>query len=157
MAVATGNSVPTHHDGSSNDTMHAFSSQDHPVATATTTLRSPYYRTLSERTDRPMNEVDYRLGSTGSDKDVSGPRLRYLWCNEDDPLSGQTLYLGGEVGSDGNIYYIPGHGTSQEHSLDPCTMIWLFEYCLTLTNSLLLYFLCPMLGRLHHVSNIAVT
>jgi hypothetical protein len=50
----------------------------------------------------PENIVDYR--------EKNGPLLNLLW-NEDskEPLQGQTLYLGGEVGSDGNIYCIPGH------------------------------------------------
>lgn len=51
--------------------------------------------------DNPLNHVDY--GSTG------GPSLSVLWSKE--PLSGQTLFLGGEVGCDGKIYNIPGHAT----------------------------------------------
>jgi hypothetical protein len=35
-----------------------------------------------------------------------GPLLKYLWAPE---LSGQSLYLGGAVGSDDNLYFIPGH------------------------------------------------
>ena len=48
----------------------------------------------------PKNRVDYRP--------VNGPLLELLW-SEDEPLAGQTLFLGGEVGSDGKIYCIPGH------------------------------------------------
>jgi len=55
-----------------------------------------------EAKPRPFNEIDYR--SRG------GPKLSYLWNpNPDEALVGQTLYLGGEVGSDGKIYFIPGH------------------------------------------------
>lgn len=50
----------------------------------------------------PDNIIDYR--------DQGGPLLQYLWCQKE-PLVGQTLYLGGEVGSDGNIYCIPGHAS----------------------------------------------
>jgi len=38
-----------------------------------------------------------------------GPLLQYLWAPRDNTIQGQTLYLGGDVGSDGNIYCIPGH------------------------------------------------
>lgn len=62
--------------------------------------------------DRPFNEVDYR--SRG------GPKLTYLWPHDDEALVGQTLYLGGEVGSDGKIYFIPGHA-SRVLQLDPDT------------------------------------
>lgn len=48
----------------------------------------------------PDNIVDHR--------EENGPLLNLLWC-KGEPLQGQTLYLGGEVGSDGNIYCIPGH------------------------------------------------
>jgi hypothetical protein len=48
----------------------------------------------------PPNEVDHRP--------KGGPLLKLLWC-DGEPLHGQTLYLGGEVGSDGKIYCIPGH------------------------------------------------
>jgi hypothetical protein len=53
----------------------------------------------------PENRVDHRPNN--------GPLLTLLW-SEEEPLHGQTLYLGGEVGSDGNIYCIPGHGTRKE-------------------------------------------
>ncbi|KAL3939893.1 MAG: hypothetical protein SGBAC_005467 [Bacillariaceae sp.] len=59
----------------------------------------------------PDNTLDHRA--------QGGPLLQYLWCEPNmtrtgrpsmiPPLQGQTLYLGGEVGSDGNIYCIPGH------------------------------------------------
>lgn len=55
-------------------------------------------------TMHPTDDVDYR--------DQGGPRLTYLWCQNEDKeqlLKGQSLYLGGEVGSDGRIYCIPGH------------------------------------------------
>lgn len=79
-----------------------------------------------ESSERPINEVDYRP--------QGGPHLRYLWCKDegDGPsgnnqgsssvslLRGQTLYLGGEVGSDGKIYFIPGHAP-QVLRLDPQT------------------------------------
>jgi hypothetical protein len=45
------------------------------------------------------DNVDYRA--------QGGPRLTYLWCEKE--LSGQSLYLGAEVGCDEKIYCIPGH------------------------------------------------
>jgi hypothetical protein len=48
----------------------------------------------------PENSLDHRA--------EGGPLLEYLWSTEE-PLHGQTQYLGGEVGSDGHIYCIPGH------------------------------------------------
>ena len=51
----------------------------------------------------PDNILDHR--SRG------GPLLQYLWTPPENPIQGQSLYLGGEVGSDGNIYCIPGHAT----------------------------------------------
>jgi hypothetical protein len=60
------------------------------------------YPSFTEVKERPINKVDYRQ--------QGGPLLEYLWC-EDEPLSGQSLYLGGEVGADGKIWFIPGHGT----------------------------------------------
>lgn len=47
------------------------------------------------------NVMDYRS--------IGGPLLSYLWCNGDAELSGQSLYLGAEIGSDGHMYCIPGH------------------------------------------------
>ena len=64
--------------------------------------------------ERPFNEVDYR--SRG------GPKLTYLWPHDDEALVGQTLYLGGEVGSDGKVYFIPGHAP-RVLQLDPETDI----------------------------------
>lgn len=64
--------------------------------------------------ERPFNETDYRS--------QQGPKLTYLWCHDDEALVGQTLYLGGEVGSDGKIYYIPGHAR-RVLQLDPETDI----------------------------------
>lgn len=49
----------------------------------------------------PDNIRDYR--------EEGGPLLNYLWAPKNEPIHGQNLYLGGEVGSDGNIYCIPGH------------------------------------------------
>jgi hypothetical protein len=63
--------------------------------------RPPYQRDNKH----PDNTVDHREAD-------NGPLLNLLWCQEEEgiaPLQGQTLYLGGEVGSDGNIYCIPGH------------------------------------------------
>lgn len=48
----------------------------------------------------PKDVVDHRP--------EGGPLLSLLWA-EPEPLHGQTLYLGGEVGVDGKIYCIPGH------------------------------------------------
>jgi hypothetical protein len=58
----------------------------------------------------PPNIVDHRPNG--------GPLLSLLWCEE--PLHGQTLYLGGEVGVDGKIYCIPGHA-SRVLKIDPET------------------------------------
>lgn len=69
-------------------------------------------------TERPRNTVDHRP--------QNGPLLTYLWptTNEDqepsNSLSGQTLYLGMEVGCDGKLYGIPGHA-SRVLQLDPTT------------------------------------
>jgi hypothetical protein len=54
-----------------------------------------------QESKHPLNDVDHRQ--------QNGPLLNLLWT-EGEALSGQTLYLGGEVGSDGKIYCIPGHG-----------------------------------------------
>jgi hypothetical protein len=59
----------------------------------------------------PKNVVDHRPNG--------GPLLSLLWC-EPEPLHGQTLYLGGEVGVDGKIYCIPGHA-SRVLVIDPET------------------------------------
>lgn len=75
--------------------------------------RSPeVYRLPEDDTkEPPFQEIDYR--SQG------GPKLTFLWC-EDEPLHGQSLYLGGEVGSDGKVWFIPGHA-SRVLCLDPNT------------------------------------
>lgn len=74
-----------------------------------------------ELKERPLNEIDY--------SSQNGPKLKYLWCrsNDNDPndensslLAGQTLFLGGDVGSDGKIYFIPGHAP-RVLQLDPAT------------------------------------
>ena len=62
------------------------------------------YPVPKEEPERWTDDVDYRTRG--------GPRLSYLWCQENDndtTLSGQSLYLGGEVGCDGRVYCIPGH------------------------------------------------
>ena len=51
----------------------------------------------------PKNRVDHRPNN--------GPLLELLW-SEEEPLMGQTLYLGAEFGVDGKIYCLPGHGKS---------------------------------------------
>lgn len=51
--------------------------------------------------DPAANVVDHRPNG--------GPLLEYLWAPRENSVHGQALYLGGEVGSDGNIYCIPGH------------------------------------------------
>eukprot|EP00980_Cylindrotheca_fusiformis_P014960 scaffold4095_cov117-Cylindrotheca_fusiformis.AAC.17 len=67
--------------------------------TTTTTLPAPYQRD----NQHPDNIMDHR------EDEKRGPLLNLLWCHDEPPLQGQTLYLGGEVGCDGNIYCIPGH------------------------------------------------
>ncbi|CAE7373090.1 unnamed protein product [Symbiodinium sp. CCMP2456] len=57
------------------------------------------YPNWKEDVGRPEDEIDHRP--------AGGPRLSYLWC--EDSLTGQTLYLGGNVGVDGKLYFIPGH------------------------------------------------
>jgi hypothetical protein len=59
----------------------------------------------------PKNRVDHRPNN--------GPLLELLW-SEEEPLMGQTLYLGAEFGVDGKIYCIPGHGKSDLAGTD-CT------------------------------------
>lgn len=60
-------------------------------------------KSLSEKElAHPKDRIDHRP--------QGGPLLELLW-SEEEPLVGQTLYLGGEVGCDGKIYCIPGHGT----------------------------------------------
>ena len=54
--------------------------------------------TDEQNNNNPLNHVEYPNG---------GPSLTVLWSKE--PLVGQTLYLGGEVGCDGKIYCVPGH------------------------------------------------
>jgi hypothetical protein len=53
-----------------------------------------------DSTKHPRDMVDHRSRK--------GPHLSLLW-SEEKPLSGQTLYLGGEF-CDGKIFCIPGHG-----------------------------------------------
>lgn len=85
------------------------------AATSTTNKRDSYntkvYPAPVEK-ERPFNETDYRS--------QNGPKLTYLWPHDEESLVGQTLYLGGEVGSDGKIYYIPGHAP-RVLQLDPET------------------------------------
>ena len=64
------------------------------------------YSALNEKADSiepedlTEHDVDYRA--------EGGPRLTYLY-DSDGGLHGQSLYLGGEIGCDGKIYFIPGH------------------------------------------------
>lgn len=61
--------------------------------------RSNFYDGMDVKEKHPENIVDHRPNG--------GPLLSLLWAKE--PMNGQTLFLGGEVGSDGKIYCIPGH------------------------------------------------
>ena len=61
--------------------------------------RADFYNEIDIKTKHPDNVADHRPNG--------GPLLSLLWSKE--PLNGQTLFLGGEVGSDGRIYCIPGH------------------------------------------------
>ena len=93
------------------------------------------YYTEDVQKKHPPNKVDHRPNG--------GPLLELLWCeqpkNDDDvvvvnddekggsskeskkeALHGQTLYLGGEIGSDGLIYCIPGHA-DKILTIDPTT------------------------------------
>jgi len=63
-----------------------------------------------DKSNRERDHVDYR--------DLGGPALSLLWSSE--PLTGQSLYLGGEVGCDGRIYCIPGHA-KRVLVIDPST------------------------------------
>jgi hypothetical protein len=76
------------------------------TATSTTTREiaqknPPASQTKGTSKDEDDNCVDYTL--------QGGPILSLLWSRE--PLVGQSLYLGGELGSNGKIYCIPGHAT----------------------------------------------
>jgi len=95
-------------------------------------LKDPtFYRHAEEEKERPQNTFDHRA--------QGGPHLSYVWCgagragggssnnntaninnpedatavaaaaDPDQQLHGQELYLGAEIGSDGNMYCIPGH------------------------------------------------
>lgn len=61
--------------------------------------RSAFYDEIDVKAKHPDNVVDHRPNG--------GPLLSLLWSKQ--PLNGQTLFLGGEVGIDGKIYCIPGH------------------------------------------------
>jgi hypothetical protein len=63
------------------------------IATSTTTSSTTSNKTEPEWQQRPSPH----------------PRLSYITPNP--PLVGQSLYLGGEIGPDGNIYCIPGHAS----------------------------------------------
>ncbi|KAG7359739.1 hypothetical protein IV203_034837 [Nitzschia inconspicua] len=69
-----------------------------------------FYDDQDLKAKHPPNRVDHRPNG--------GPLLELLWCDE--PLHGQTLYLGGEVGVDGKIYCIPGH-SNRVLTIDPST------------------------------------
>jgi hypothetical protein len=74
-----------------------------PEYSARTDELDPASRNQKDTEDiakHPRNMVDYRP--------QKGPHLSLLW-SEEEPLSGQTLYLGGEF-CDGKIFCIPGHG-----------------------------------------------
>jgi hypothetical protein len=76
-----------------------------PVVFRTMTASSPPsslagYPLVNKEKEPPTERVDYR--SQG------GPLLSYLRC-ANEPLSGQSLYQGGELGSDNRIYFVPGH------------------------------------------------
>ena len=97
-------------------------------------LKDPtFYRhaVAEKEQERPIDKVDYR--------DQNGPSLSYVWCGgggagagagsplpppkQQDPeqtLTGQELYLGAEIGCDGNVYCIPGHAL-RVLKLDPST------------------------------------
>jgi hypothetical protein len=72
-------------------------------------LHEKYVSYLSKRNNLD-NHVDYR--------NENGPCLSLLWSEEEH--HGQTLYLGGDEGADGNIYCIPGHA-SRVLCIDPRT------------------------------------
>ncbi|KAI2494934.1 hypothetical protein MHU86_19579 [Fragilaria crotonensis] len=63
-----------------------------------------------KRHNVPSNHIDYRS--------QNGPCLSLLWSEED--YHGQSLYLGGEEGLDGNIYCIPGNA-NRVLCIDPRT------------------------------------
>ena len=77
------------------------------LTTMTITPKPASVKFLEKKVDKdqrptpPENHVDY--SSEG------GPTLSLLWSQE--PLVGQSLYLGGEVGCDDRIYCIPGHAS----------------------------------------------
>jgi hypothetical protein len=63
---------------------------------------SEVYPVVNKEKEPPTNSVDYRT--------QGGPLLSYLRC-ENEPLSGKSLYLGAELGSDNRIYFVPGHAS----------------------------------------------
>lgn len=73
-------------------------------------MKDPTFYRSEEDNDRPVDVIDYR--------EKNGPRLSYVWCKQ--PLSGQNLYLGAEIGIDGRMYCIPGHA-DRVMMIDPST------------------------------------
>jgi hypothetical protein len=76
------------------------------TTTASTTTTNDVQESSSsaqpnDESTTPLDHVDYR--------DQGGPCLSLLWSSE--KLVGQSLYLGGEEGLNGQIYCIPGHST----------------------------------------------
>lgn len=105
MAVAPASALPVERlscsDHAMPDSPSPTADTDHPGATPDwLELRAARsYPNWKEEEGRPEDEIDHRP--------AGGPRLSYLWC--EDSLTGQTLYLGGNVGVDGKLYFIPGH------------------------------------------------
>lgn len=79
--------------------MQRFDTMTATTMTSKTAVKPAPVTTKAPDKDTDPNHIDYTANG--------GPSLTVLWSKE--PLSGQTLYLGGEVGSDGKIYCIPGH------------------------------------------------
>ena len=105
--------------------LHAAMTASSPSnGTTAKNLKDPtFYRhaTAEAEKQRPIDRVDHG--------DRNGPSLSYIWCGssvdapDEDPgqiLTGQELYLGAEIGSNGMMYCIPGHAL-RVLRLDPDT------------------------------------
>jgi hypothetical protein len=58
------------------------------------------YPLVNKDKESPTDRVDYRT--------QGGPLLSYISC-DNELLSGESLYLGAELGSDNRIYFVPGN------------------------------------------------
>jgi hypothetical protein len=90
--------------------MESASPEQVPQKTQTQVKGNGIANARRKRQNVPSNHVDYRS--------QNGPCLSLLWSEED--YHGQSLYLGGVEGLDGNIYCIPGNA-NRVLCIDPRT------------------------------------